>query len=65
MSGNPDQEGELRKRVGDHPADAKGHEQYPGDSEEEAEQRREHDPRVPTPGDPEQQAKDQAKDQDG
>ena len=59
MSGNPDQEGELRKRIGDDPADAKGHEQYPGDSEEEAEQRREHDPRVPTPGDAEEQAKDQ------
>jgi len=42
-----EQEEAFRQRIGDEPADAKGHDRYPGDSEEDAAERRDHDPDVP------------------
>lgn len=48
---DPAQEEAFRKRIGDEPADAKGHDRYPGDSKDDVADRQEHDPEVPTPGD--------------
>jgi len=51
MSSDPAQEEAFRKRIGDEPADAKGHDRYPGDSEDDVAERQEHDPEVPIPED--------------